>query len=126
YEMFGDDAIKASRILEITLTSREVGKGERIPMCGVPYHAADSYVATLVSKGFKVAICDQLEDPAKAKGVVHRDVTRIVTPGTVTLEQALEAKSQRLLVAVCRHQRSWGLACLDASTGGFWATEIGE
>lgn len=124
YEMFGDDALIASRILDITLTSREFGKGERIPMCGVPYHAAEGYIATLVAKGYRVAVCDQLEDPREAKGVVHRDVVRIVTPGTVTLPQALEAKSHRLLAALCRHGRGWGLAALDASTGEFWATQI--
>src|SRR5690625_3820583 len=124
YEMFGEDAVKASQVLDITLTSREFGKGERIPMCGVPHHAAEAYIAALVSKGFRVAVCDQLEDPRHAKGVVERGVTRIVTPGTVTLPQALEAKAHRLLAAVCRHQRAIGLAALDASTGEFWATQL--
>src|SRR5690606_39901702 len=76
YEMFGDDAVLASRLLDITLTSREAGKAGRIPMCGVPYHSADSYVAALVSQGYKVAVCDQLEDPRYAKGLVERDVVR--------------------------------------------------
>ncbi|MFS8573320.1 MAG: hypothetical protein LOD85_09945 [Clostridia bacterium] len=125
YEMFGDDAVTASRVLDITLTSREFAKGERVPMCGVPHHAAESYIATLAERGFKVAICEQLEDPRQAKGVVHRDVIRVVTPGTITVAQALAAKAPRLLAAVCRHHaRMWGLASLDASTGEFWVTQL--
>ena len=88
YELFYDDALIASRELEITLTSREIGKGQRIPMCGVPYHAVEAYLARLVERGHRVALCDQLEDPRKAKGLVHRDVVRVVTPGTA-LEQSL-------------------------------------
>ena len=84
YEMFFDDAKAASKILELTLTGRDCGEAERAPMCGVPYHAADTYISRLVSKGHKVVICEQMEDPATAKGLVKRDITRIITPGTVT------------------------------------------
>ena len=83
YEMFFDDAKKASAELELVLTGRDCGQEERAPMCGVPFHSADSYIARLVAKGYKVAICEQLEDPALAKGIVKRDVTRVLTPGTV-------------------------------------------
>ena len=84
YEMFFDDAIKASQELEIALTKRDAGGDEKAPMCGVPYHVADTYISKLVEKGYKVAICEQLEDPSVAKGLVDRDVVRIITPGTIT------------------------------------------
>ena len=84
YEMFFDDAVTASRELELTLTGRECGLAERAPMCGVPYHAVDSYISRLVEKGYKVVICEQMEDPALAKGLVKRDIVRIITPGTLT------------------------------------------
>ena len=83
YEMFFDDAITASRVLELTLTGRDCGEAERAPMCGVPFHAADTYIGRLIEKGYKVAICEQVEDPATAKGLVRREVIRVVTPGTV-------------------------------------------
>src|SRR5262249_11861623 len=100
YEMFWDDARVASEAVEITLTARpDPGRGEKIPMCGVPFHAVDRYVARLIAKGHRVAICDQLEDPRFAKGVVKRDVTRVLTPGTVLEEAMLEAKANNYLLA---------------------------
>ena len=90
YEMFFDDAVTVSKELELTLTGRDCGLEERAPMCGVPYHAVDTYIARLVEKGYSVAICDQMEDPALAKGLVERAVTRVITPGTVTESSILE------------------------------------
>ena len=92
YEMFHDDAKLASRELELSLTGRDCGEAERAPMCGVPYHSAEGYIARLVAKGYKVAICEQLEDPATTKGLVKRDVVRIITPGTVTQSSMLESE----------------------------------
>lgn len=123
YEMFGEDAEVGARELSITLTSREAGKGRRLPMCGVPYHAADRYVATLVGKGYKVAICEQMEDPQTAKGVVHREVIRLVTPGTVTDDEMLEAKSNNYLAAISKGAHGYGLAYTDITTGEFAGTE---
>ncbi|MFY9450988.1 MAG: DNA mismatch repair protein MutS, partial [Bacillota bacterium] len=97
YEMFGEDAEIASKVLEITLTGRDAGSLGRLPMCGVPHHAVEGYLATLVENGYKVAICDQLEDPKLAKGLVKRDVTRVVTPGTITIPQALEDKANNYI-----------------------------
>jgi len=124
YEMFGEDAETASRVLDIVLTSREAGSLGRIPMCGVPYHSAESYIATLVAHGFKVAICEQLQDPKEAKGLVERGVVRVVTPGTVIGEQSLEAGANNYLVAVSRGRGGYGLAVCDASTGDFQVTEF--
>ncbi|NLN19473.1 MAG: DNA mismatch repair protein MutS [Firmicutes bacterium] len=123
YELFGPDAEIAAQALDITLTSREAGKGKRIPMCGVPHHAADSYLATLVQKGHKVAICEQLEDPRTAKGIVKRDVVRIVTPGTA-VDETLKPGQNRYLAAVTEHRGVWGIAICDFSTGEFLCTEI--
>ena len=100
YEMFLDDAVLASKELEITLTGREAGEKGRVPMCGVPYHAADNYITRLIKKGYKVAICEQVEDPAAAKGIVRREVVRIVTPGTVLEGQTLEEKNNNYIVAL--------------------------
>ncbi|MEW6429072.1 MAG: DNA mismatch repair protein MutS [Thermodesulfobacteriota bacterium] len=126
YEMFFDDAKTASRILGITLTSRNhKNAGISIPMCGVPFHAAASYLAKLVKAGQRVAICEQIEDPGEAKGVVRREVVRIVTPGLITEEQVLDDKSNRYLGAVV-HRNLWGLALLDLSTGEFLVTERRE
>lgn len=122
YEMFFEDALIASRELEITLTGRDAGPAGRVPMCGVPYHAADSYIARLVEKGYKVAICDQLEDPAEAKGIVRREVTRVVTPGTVM--DCLEEKRHNFLVAVVQGGNTFGLAVTDITTGLFMATQL--
>ena len=118
YEMFGEDAKLASKILEIALTSREAGPQGRIPMCGVPYHAAEGYLEKLVRSGYKVAICEQLEDPRQAKGVVKRDVIRVVTPGTF-IEGNLDGAENQFLVALGSAGESWGLASLDMSTGQF-------
>lgn len=95
YEMFFDDAVNVSRELELTLTGKDCGQEQRAPMCGIPYHAAESYIAKLVQNGHKVAICEQLEDPKLAKGIVKRDVIRVVTPGTVTESNLLEEKKKQ-------------------------------
>ena len=124
YEMFGDDAKIAAKELEITLTSREAGSSGRIPMCGVPYHSVDRYIARLISKGYRAAICDQVEDPKLAKGLVKRQVTRVVTPGTVLEDSMLEAKSNNYLAALTQKQDDFGLAVIDISTGEFLVTEI--
>ncbi|MDR7535256.1 MAG: DNA mismatch repair protein MutS [Armatimonadota bacterium] len=123
YELFFEDARVAARELEIVLTSREAGKGRRVPMCGVPYHAVNSYLARLVERGYRVAICDQVEDPKKARGLVRREVTRVVTPGTVMDASLLPGREHRYLVAVHRTGEAWGLAAADLTTGDFLATQ---
>src|SRR5690242_264141 len=128
YEMFYEDALVGARALELTLTSRSKdANGGGIPMCGVPFHAVDGYVARLVKKGFRVAICDQVEDPRKAKGLVKREVVRVVSPGTLTDANYLEAKEPAFLMAVApgdpRQPPAFGVALLDVSTGEFTATE---
>ena len=125
YEMFGEDAVIGSKALEITLTSREKGKKERIPLCGVPWHALDSYLPKLLSKGYKVAICEQMEDPRHAKGLVDRDVVRIVTPGTVLESTVLDSSENNYLMAIAQGGGSYGLAFVDISTGDFSLTEVG-
>lgn len=124
YEMFFEDAVVASRELEIVLTSRGDSGNERIPMCGVPYHSVSGYLAKLLSKGFKVAICEQVEDPKAAKGIVKRAVVRVVTPGTLIEEQLLREKSNNYLAAITRAEQSWGLAYVDLSTGEFKTTQL--
>lgn len=124
YEMFFEDAITASREMEITLTGREGGREERIPMCGVPYHAADGYIAKLISKGYKVAICEQVEDPKAVKGIVRREVIRVVTPGTILDQSMLEEKQYNFLLGVHREEETWGLAVVDISTGLFMITQF--
>src|SRR3989337_2817473 len=126
YEMFFDDAVTASKVLEITLTKRGKSGGEDIPLCGVPYHAADGYLAKLVRHGFRVAVCEQMEDPKNAKGVVKRDVVRVVTPGTATDSQNLDAKSNSFLMAIHRADGKFGLAFLDLTTGEFLVTELAD
>ncbi|MGE5587166.1 MAG: DNA mismatch repair protein MutS [Clostridia bacterium] len=123
YEMFNEDAEIASRALDITLTSRETGKGNRMPMCGVPYHAAQAYIARLVDSGYKVAVCDQMEMPGPGRQIVRREVTRVVTPGTVTDPEFLDAKSNNYLAALAVRGRAIGLATTDVSTGEFSVTE---
>jgi DNA mismatch repair protein MutS len=123
YELFFEDAVVASRELEITLTSRNKEKGQAIPMCGVPYHAADNYLSKLLRKGFKVAICDQMEDPRLAKKLVHREVTRVLTPGTA-LDGSIGSEDNNFLAALARASGAVGLAALDLSTGEFRATEF--
>src|SRR6187397_2233914 len=121
YEMFYEDALTAARALELTLTSRaKDSAGGAIPMCGVPFHAAETYLGRLVRKGYRVAICDQVEDPRKAKGIVKREVTRVVSPGTFTDASYLDAREPAFLAAVTCSRgegRAWGLAYLDVSTG---------
>lgn len=124
YELFYEDAQVASRELDITLTSREASKGRRVPMCGVPYHALNTYLARLVERGYRVAVCDQLEDPRRAKGLVKRDVVRIVTPGTVVETAMLPADSNNYLLAVAPGPGAWGVAVADLSTGEFRVTEL--
>ena len=118
YEMFFDDAIKASQILEITLTGRDAGGDERVPMCGVPYHSAQSYIETLVSKGYKVAICEQVEDPRQAKGVVKREVIQVITPGTLVEGKTIDNKSNIFIGCAERlTENEFAFAYLDVSTG---------
>ncbi len=124
YEMFFTDAETASRELEITLTGRDCGLEQRAPMCGVPFHAADNYVARLVNKGYKVAICEQVEDPALAKGIVKRDVIRVVTPGTVTDSSMLDDRKNNYLMSVYKSSYAFGVAIVDISTGEFLSTSI--
>ena len=124
YEMFFEDALIASKELEITLTGKDCGLKERAPMCGVPFHAVDGYLNKLVSKGYKVAICEQLEDPKQAKGLVKRDVIRVVTPGTNLDAQALdESRNNYLMCIVCMEDR-YGLSVADISTGEYLVTEL--
>ena len=117
YEMFFDDAKIASKELELVLTGRDCGQEERAPMCGVPFHSADSYIAKLVSRGYKVAICEQVEDPATAKGIVKRDVVRIVTPGTVIESNMLDESKNNYLASVFMTDKSCGMSFIDISTG---------
>ena len=124
YEMFFEDAKTASKELEITLTGRDCGMEERAPMCGVPFHAADSYVAKLISKGYKVAICEQVEDPALAKGLVKRDVIRVVTPGTVTENLMLQEKKNNYLISIYCRGYYYGMCIAEVSTGDLLATSI--
>ena len=126
YEMFFEDALTASRELEITLTGRDCGLEERAPMCGVPFHAAESYISRLINKGYKVAICEQLEDPAQAKGIVKRDVIRVVTPGTVMEANMLNEKENNYIMSVFKRGIYFGIAVCDISTGDFYISEIKE
>jgi len=123
YEMFFEDAVLAARELEITLTSRGAGQEDRVPMCGVPYHAAENYIARLLEKGYKVAICEQVEDPAEAKGVVRREIVRVVTPGTVMDGKALPERANNYLAAVVERAGRWALAACDLTTGELYAAE---
>ena len=124
YEMFFDDAIKASKILELTLTGRDCGEAERAPMCGVPYHAADTYISRLVAKGYKVVICEQVEDPKEAKGLVKREIVRIVTPGTVTDNTMLDDRQNNYLSSVYIQNGECCISFADASTGEMYATVL--
>ena len=126
YEMFFDDAINVSRELELTLTGKECGQEERAPMCGVPYHAAETYIARLISKGYKVAICEQLEDPKFAKGMVKRDVIRVVTPGTVMESNLLDDRKNNYIMSIYKNGIYFGVTVCDVSTGDFRTTEIKE
>ena len=124
YEMFFDDAIVASRELEITLTSRACGLEEKAPMCGVPHHAVEIYISRLIAKGYKVEICEQLEDPKTAKGIVKRDVIRVVTPGTVIETNMLEEKKNNYIMSIAKKGMYYGIGICDISTGDFYATQI--
>ena len=124
YEMFGEDAKVASEVLELVLTSREVGKGRRIPMCGIPYHAADRYVERLLAAGHKAAICEQVEDPRKTKKLVKREVTRILTPGTIVEDHLLEEKANNYLASVVGAESGIGFAAAECSTGELMVTEF--
>ena len=124
YEMFNEDAKTASRILEIALTSRSKNKANQTPMCGIPHHSANGYISKLIKAGKKVAICEQTEDPKLAKGLVQREIVRIVTPGTVLDDSLLDPKSNHFLVSIFFGKDGLGLAALDVSTGFFKVTEI--
>lgn len=126
YEMFFDDALAASKTLEITLTGKECGLPERAPMCGVPYHAADTYITKLVQNGYKVAIAEQMEDPKLAKGLVKREVIRVVTPGTILAAQALDETRNNYLMCVVYLDKSLGIAITDVTTGDFYVTELAD
>ncbi|WP_294952764.1 DNA mismatch repair protein MutS [uncultured Eubacterium sp.] len=126
YEMFFDDAKIASRVLDLVLTGKDCGQGERAPMCGVPFHSSDSYIAKLVSYGYKVAICEQVEDPATAKGLVKRDVVRVITPGTVIENNILDDGVNNYLCSVCTLQNETGICFVDISTGEFHITAVGK
>ena len=124
YEMFFDDALTASRELELTLTGKDCGLEERAPMCGVPYHAVDTYVARLVEKGYRVAIGEQMTDPALAKGLVDRDVIRIITPGTLTDTAVIGERKNNFLCSLYVQGKRAGLAACDVSTGEFYAQQL--
>lgn len=124
YEMFFDDAITCSKELEITLTGKACGQEERAPMCGIPYHAVDGYLTKLVSKGYKVAICEQVEDPKLTKGIVKREVVRIVTPGTNLSTQSLDETKNNYLMGIVYIDSCYGLSVVDVTTGDYLATEV--
>ncbi|MFW5991719.1 MAG: DNA mismatch repair protein MutS, partial [Halanaerobiaceae bacterium] len=124
YEMFFNDAKIAARVLDLALTSRNKGGGEKAPMAGVPCHSAESYIANLINQGYKVAICEQLEDPSEASGLVERDVIRVITPGTVIENDILEDDVNNYLAAVVEDEEKLGFAYIDISTGEFYATQI--
>lgn len=125
YELFFDDAEKAAKILEITLTGRDGGNGQRIPMCGVPHHSSEAYIMKLIDNGYKVAICEQVEDPKEAKGVVKREVIRVITPGTVMEGRRLEEKANNYIASIALNNNGmFGIAILDISTGEFYTTNI--
>ena len=124
YEMFEEDAVIASKVLGIVLTSRQKSGSDKVPMAGVPYHSAQGYIAKLIKAGYRVAVCEQMEEPSKEKKLVRREVVRLVTSGTVLDEKQLEGKENNFLVAVCRGDRNLGLAAVDVTTGEFAVTEI--
>lgn len=126
YEMFFEDAERASKVLDIALTSRSRSDDSAVPLCGVPYHAATPYIGKLLDAGYKVAICEQVEDPRTARGVVQREVVRVITPGTVTEGEALDASDNSFLVAVSRGKEGFGLALTDVTTGEFRFTQVAD
>lgn len=124
YEMFYEDAIIATKELEITLTGKNCGQEEKAPMCGVPYHSAEAYISRLVEKGYKVAICEQIEDPKEAKGIVKRDVIRVVTPGTILDNAVLDEKKNNYLMSIYLSNNKYGISVIDISTGEFLTTQL--
>lgn len=126
YEMFFDDAKEASRILHIALTSREAGKGNKVPMCGIPYHAADNYIARLIKNGKKIAICEQVEEPTPGKKLVDRKVIKVITPGTYISDELLGGTSNNYLLSIYPHNNVFGMAYADISTGEFRVTELDD
>ncbi|MEM1483540.1 DNA mismatch repair protein MutS [Oscillospiraceae bacterium PP1C4] len=126
YEMFYDDAIVASKELELTLTGRDCGQEDRAPMCGIPHHACETYLSRLIKRGFKVAICEQTENPADAKGVVKRDVIRVVTPGTLIESNMLDEDTNNYIACIMSTEDGWGLACADISTGQVFVSQFGS
>jgi DNA mismatch repair protein MutS len=124
YEMFFEDAVTCSKVLEITLTGKNCGLEERAPMCGVPFHSVESYLSKMIENGYKVAICEQVEDPKEAKGIVKRDVTRIVTPGTHLNMQVLDETKNNYLMAIMYTVSEYGIAVVDITTGDFFVTEV--
>ncbi len=118
YEMFFDDALTVSRELELTLTGKDCGMEERAPMCGVPFHAAETYINRLIEKGYKAAICEQVEDPRQAKGMVKREVVRVVTPGTTLNTQALDETKNNYIMSLVYIDEIFGIAVADVTTGG--------
>ena len=124
YEMFFEDALTCSRELEITLTGKNCGLEERAPMCGVPFHSVDGYLNKLISKGYKVAICEQVEDPKSAKGLVKREVVRIVTPGTNLNTQALDESRNNYLMSIVYTTNAYGISAIDITTGDYYVTEV--
>ncbi len=124
YEMFFNDAKTVSQELELTLTGRECGQEERAPMCGVPFHSAETYIAKLVEKGYKVAICEQMEDPKLVKGLVKRDVIRVITPGTVLENSMLDETKNNYICSLCYQEGGVGLCFADVSTGELYADQI--
>ena len=124
YELFNEDALVASRELNITLTGRPTGDEERTPMCGVPFHAAETYINRLIEKGYKVAICEQVEDPKKAKGLVKREVVRIVTPGTTLDTMSLDESKNNYLMSIVSIGEHFGCAIADITTGDCFLTEL--
>ena len=124
YEMFFEDAETVSRELELTLTGKDCGMAERAPMCGVPFHAAETYINRLIIKGYKVAICEQMEDPKQAKGIVRREVIRVVTPGTTLNTQALDETKNNYIMSVVYLSNRFGIAIGDVTTGDFLVTEV--
>jgi DNA mismatch repair protein MutS len=124
YEMFFEDAVTCAKELEITLTGKNLGQDERAPMCGVPYHAVENYLSRLIAKGYRVAICEQVEDPKAAKGIVKREVIRIVTPGTNLNTQTLEEGKNNFLMGIVHTVNAYGIATVDITTGDFFVTEV--
>ncbi|MBI2340548.1 MAG: DNA mismatch repair protein MutS [Deltaproteobacteria bacterium] len=126
YEMFFDDAERVSKMLNLTLTSRNKSSAESVPLCGVPHHSAQTYINRLISMGHKVALCEQMEDPKKAKGIVKREVVQVITPGVMLDPEGLDGKNPNYLASVCHRQGRWGLALADVSTGLFQMTELAD